>query len=59
MNGFLVDIGDYKLMAKAIERLDINRDLLCSMGQKAHENIESKCQMSDHVLFWKQLLELK
>lgn len=59
VNGFLVDIGDYKLMAKAIERLDINRDLLCSMGQKAHENIESKCQMSDHVLFWKQLLELK
>ncbi|WP_026658278.1 glycosyltransferase [Butyrivibrio sp. AC2005] len=57
-NGFLVEIGDYLAMADKIEYLFNNRLLLSVMGTLAHEAVYSKSLMSDHLNFWKNLLQV-
>ncbi len=56
VNGFIVDVGDYKAMADKIQYLSENRQELYSMGSKTHDMISQKCNMEQHMIFWKQVL---
>lgn len=56
VNGFYVEIGDYRTMAEKILYLYRNRDLLEQMGNRAHETISKKCDMDIHMEFWKSML---
>lgn len=57
VNGYLVDIGDYKAIAEKIIYLSENRDLLKTMGKAAHDSVYPKSRMEPHFEFWKELLE--
>lgn len=56
VNGFFVSTGDYGAIAEKILYLYDNRYLLKQMGMKAHEVISKKCDMGNHMEFWKGML---
>lgn len=58
-NGYIVDIQDIVGMAEKIALLECHRDKLKIMGKKAHDVIYPKCQMQDHVEYWKKILDAK
>lgn len=55
-NGYTVDIGDIKEMAKKIDFLSKDRKRLMSMGNLAHSMVYPKCNTNKHTLFWIQLI---
>jgi glycosyltransferase involved in cell wall biosynthesis len=55
-NGYIVDIGDYTTMAKYIDFLANNRQLLIVYGDRAHNSIAKKSNMSIHMDFWNKIL---
>lgn len=57
VNGFIVPIGDYATMAERIVYLSENRELLPTMGRKAHDEVYKKSSMDDHYRFWKDIIE--
>lgn len=56
VNGYYVEIGDYESIALKIKFLSNNRKLLRILGEKAHEEILKKSDMSQHITFWENLL---
>lgn len=48
VNGCAVPIGDYKLMAKKIEFLNINRDEFRRLSQNAEQIMREKVNMDKH-----------
>ncbi len=58
-NGYIVDIQDIVGMAEKIALLERHRDKLNIMGKKAHDGICPKCQMQDHLHYWKKILDDK
>ena len=59
INGCIVAIQDIADMAERIAFLDHHRDCLERMGNRAHDDICPKCQMRDHLRYWKILLDGK
>ena len=59
INGYIIPVGDYKEAANKIVFLNLNRQLLPEMGQRAHEDIWPKSRMDKHLKFWNQLLEME
>lgn len=59
VNGCIVAIQDIPDLAERIAFLDQHRDCLESMGNRAHDDICPKCQMRDHLRYWKILLDGK
>lgn len=57
INGFYVDIGDYKKIEQYIVYLDENRMELSRFGENARKEMEEKCDMDKHIGFWCELLE--
>lgn len=55
-NGFVVDIGDYKAIAEKVIYLAGHRELLVSMGEKAHDAVLPKSSMEKHMELWNDLL---
>lgn len=58
VNGFIVDIGDYRKMSGCIKQLYDNRELLPQMGGKAYLELKGKPDMEQHFQFWKELLSI-
>lgn len=56
INGYIVEIGDYKKMADKIEYLSLNRQRLKELGKNAHDIIYPKSLFSSHAAFWNKLL---
>lgn len=56
-NGYIVDIQDIRKLAERVALLEQHRDMLMVMGKKAHDSIWPKCQMRDHLCFWKEILD--
>lgn len=56
VNGYIVPVGDYKTMATKIDYLARNREVLKLFGEKSHELMKKKANMSDHMIFWKKIL---
>lgn len=56
INGYIVDIGNYKDMAEKIDYLEKNRQLLSLLGVKAHEVMEQKSSMDVHISFWNKII---
>lgn len=54
INGYLVPLRDYQLIAERIEYLMKNRELLVQMGQRAHDEIYPKSLVKLHLQFWIQ-----
>lgn len=60
INGYIVPIGNYEMMAEKIEYLAEHRERLSELGKRAHDMIYPKSLMSQHIKFWKErVLELK
>ncbi len=56
-NGCIVKLGDYAEMARKIAQLEKKREVLCEMGNRAHDVIHPKANMENHVQFWEQVLK--
>lgn len=56
-NGYIVDIQNIYKLAERIALLEQYRDMLITMGEKAHNGICPKCQMQDHLCFWEDILD--
>ena len=56
VNGYIVPLGDYLLVAKRIHYLFKNRKKMECMGRRAHEDIWPKSRMDNHVAFWNNIL---
>ena len=48
-NGYIVQIQ--------VAALEQHRDILMTMGEKAHDSICPKCRMQDHLWFWNEILD--
>ena len=57
INGYIVPIGNYEVMADKIEYLSEHRERLSELGKRAHDMIYPKSLMSEHIKFWKKVLE--
>lgn len=57
-NGYIVDIGDYKAIAKYVSYLDKNRLLLAEMGKAAYLELKEKSSMEDHYYFWQKMIDI-
>lgn len=55
-NGYIVEIGNYNEMADKICELEIHREELKEFGQKSHNLIFNKAQMSTHINFWNEVM---
>lgn len=55
-NGFIVPLGEYRIVAERIDYLYHNRRMIGEMGQKAHESIFPKSKMDNHLEFWDTIL---
>ncbi len=56
VNGYIVPLGDYQLMAERIAYLAEHRERLPEMGRQAHNIVYPKSLMGPHLEFWKELL---
>lgn len=56
INGYIVPIGNYEMMAEKIEYLEANRERLSEMGELAHSMIYPKSLKEPHLDFWKSIL---
>lgn len=56
-NGYIVQIQDIRKLAERVAELEQHRDILMTMGEKAHDSICPKCRMRDHLRFWKEILD--
>lgn len=56
VNGYIVPLGDYQLMAERIEYLSEHRERLEEMGKAAHNSIYPKSLMESHLRLWKKIL---
>ena len=54
--GFLVPIGDVICMAKKIEYLSKNRELISVLGKNAHIMISERCNIKRYVDFFEKLI---
>lgn len=57
IDGYYVDIEDYKGIEKNIAYLEKNRNELGRLGFNAKKEMEEKCNINSHVDFWCDLLE--
>lgn len=57
VNGYIVPIGDYKIMALKIDYLANHRELLERYGEKSHRIMMQKGNMDFHMNFWKKVLQ--
>lgn len=57
VNGYIVPIGDYHMVAERIAYLAKHRECLSVMGEKAHDAVYPKSLMEPHLKFWEELLE--
>lgn len=57
LNGYYVDIEDYKKIGEYVSYLDKNRKELSRLGIMARKEMEEKCNIDNHVEFWCNLLE--
>lgn len=55
-NGYIVEIQDIRKLAERIALLEQHRDVLMTMGKRAHDSICPKCRMGDHLRFWEDIL---
>lgn len=58
VNGYIVPIGDYKVIAELIEQLSKHREKLKDMGKRAHEMVYPKSRMDKHLEFWENILRV-
>lgn len=56
INGYYVELGNYKKIARYITYLEKNREELSRLGSKAKAIMEEKCNIDNHVDFWCNLL---
>ena len=56
VNGYIVPIGNYELMAERIEYLEQHRERLSSMGKLAHDVVYPKSRIETHLAFWEDIL---
>lgn len=57
VNGYIVPLGDYEVMAERIEYLSCHRERLSGMGRLAHDTVFPKSLMETHLKFWEELLD--
>ena len=57
-NGYIVDIGNYKAIARHVSYLAQKRDQLPEMGKAAYLALRAKSSMEDHYLFWQQMIAI-
>lgn len=56
INGFIVPLGDYRMMGDKIAYLAEHRDRLSEMGRLAHDAVYPKSLMESHLEFWEGIL---
>lgn len=56
LNGYIIPIGDYEMMAQKIEYLEANRERLSEMGELAHNIVYPKSLKKPHLYFWESIL---
>ena len=56
MNGFIVPLGDYRMMGDKIVYLAKHRERLSEMGRLAHDAVYPKSLMESHLEFWERIL---
>lgn len=57
VNGYLVELGDYKEMADRIMYLEAHRNKLGEMGMLSHDVVFPKCDRETHTEFWINLIK--
>lgn len=58
VNGIIVPMGDYVLMADRIEYLEKNRETIKILGEQARKDMSAKVSMDKHIELWEEVLEL-
>lgn len=56
INGYIVPLGDYHMMADRIEYLSTHRERLQKLGQAAHDAVYPKSSLDKHLDFWEKIL---
>lgn len=56
VNGFIVPLGDYRMMGDKIVYLAKHRERLSEMGRLAHDAVYPKSLMESHLEFWERIL---
>ena len=56
INGFIIPLGDYRMMADKIACLAEHRERLSEMGRLAHDAVYPKSLMESHLEFWEGIL---
>ena len=59
INGYIIPLGQYQIMADRIEYLAQHKDQLVKMGKLAHDGIYPKSLMEPHLNFWETILSKK